>query len=145
MPTTFIAGFALDLPQRWQAGDPIDATIAEILDYILHRRVQARLRWMLTRGEILEAELQSKALELCAQDLKPHLTLDDDADDPILLEALVIARELITSRMAAEGLPPPKGLDDHARVLVNSMPQLQEQARKRIEARYKAAMELIGP
>ena len=75
----------------------------------------------------------------------PYATLDDgDDDDPILLEAMAIARELIIKRMATEGLPPPKGLDMHAKQLVDNQPKIVELARKRVEERHKAAIDTIG-
>jgi hypothetical protein len=54
-----------------------------------------------------------------------------------------MARDLIVQRMAQQGLPPPKGLDEHAKALVKGLPELQERARLRIEARYKAASAVI--
>lgn len=142
MPTAFIANLAINLPVRFAEGGVLDDISAYFLNDIQHRRVKAKLRWLLQRGEINAVELQTKAIELCGQPLAPHSTLDDEdgeASDPILLEALAIARELITQRMARENMAPPKGLDDHARALVNSMPAIMEHARKRIEARYLAA------
>lgn len=147
MPTIFIEGTAVALPYREgeMEGDPMQEYQAIILDTILHRRVKARLRWLLDRGEIFAEGIQAKALELCSQPLKPYATLDDGIeDDPILIEAMVIARELITSRMAQENLPPPKNLDAHAKQLVDNVPQIHEQARLRVEARYRAATERLG-
>lgn len=147
MPTIFIDTTPVLLPFREgeQAGDPMTEDHAAILHTVQQRRVKARLRYMLERGDILVPELQSKAIELCKQDLKPYATLDDgDDDDPILIEAMSIARELINSRMAQEGLPPPKNLDTHAKQLVDGVPAIQEQARLRIEARFRAAQELLG-
>lgn len=146
MPTIFINGLAVPLPYRdgEKPGDPLQPIHRLILDMILHRRVKAKLRYLLDRGEILPSELQAKALALCEEPLKPYLTLDDDEEDPVLVEAMVIAREVITSRMAQENLPPPKNLDLHAKQLVDNIPQLQETARKRLEARYRAAQEALG-
>lgn len=147
MQTIFIEGIAVVLPYREgeRPGDPLGPLGAQILDYVLHRRVKAKLRWMLEKGDILKEHVQDKARELCALPLKPHAMIDDSDDaDPVLSEAMEIARSVIIARMAAEGLPPPKGIDTHAKQLVDNIPQLVEQARKRIEARYRAAQELIG-
>ena len=145
MPTVFIANLAVILPIRFAAGDAIEETPAKVLNDIQQRRIKAKLRWLLNRGEIAPEELQSKANELSNADLLPYITSDDDdADsDPILVEALSMAREIIVSRMAQEGLPPPKGIDLHAKALVDGMPELQEKARLRIEARYRAAAAAI--
>lgn len=145
MFTVFIDGLALSLPRKTFAPSPQTEADAEVLDLILHRRVVAKLRWLLQRGEVSREELQAKAIELCKIPLSPYSTLDDcDGEDPILTEALSIARELIVSRMAAEGLPPPKGLDVHAKALVDAMPAIHEQARQRVEARFRAATEVLG-
>lgn len=147
MPTVFIGTVAVPLPYRVgeQTGDPLTELHARILDTVLHRRVKAKLRWLLERGEILPQEIHTKASELCAQDLKPYATLDDgDDEDPILVEAMAIARDLIITRMAQENLPPPKNIDVHAKQIVDNVPAIQEQARRRVEARYRAAAALIG-
>jgi hypothetical protein len=68
---------------------------------------------------------------------------DDGETDPVMEEALAIAREMIIGRMAEEGLPPPRGINTHARALVDAMPEIQDRARFRIEARYRAAAEAI--
>lgn len=141
MATTFIDGQFVILPVRFAAGDTIGPAAAALLCDIQHRRVKARLRYLLDRGEIAPHELQAKAEELCCQELTVQSTFADDDDnaDPILDEALIIARELIVSRMAKEGILPPKGLDNHARALVEAVPEIQERARLRVEARYAAA------
>jgi hypothetical protein len=145
MPTIFLDSMVVSLPSRFSEGQELDHVAAEMLNIIMFRRIRAKLRYLLERGEILASDLQAKAYELAEQPLRVAATLDDSEDeDPILLEALAIARELICTRMAQEGLPPPKGLDNHAKALVDGVPEIQEQARKRIEARYLAAQELIN-
>jgi hypothetical protein len=145
MPTVFIDNIAVLLPSRFALGDIINEAAAYTLNDIQQRRIKAKLRYLLARGDILQWDLQTKADELASQDLVPYMTLDDDEPntDPILMEALAMARELIVGRMAQEGLPPPKGLDIHAKALVDAMPDLQEKARLRIEARYRAAQQAI--
>lgn len=119
---------------------------ADVLNDIQTKRIKSKLRYLLQRGDILAHELDAKALELSSLELVPYATLDDDEEgsDPILSEALNMARELIISRMAQEGLPPPKGIDLHAKALVDAMPEIQEKARLRIEARYNAANAAIA-
>ena len=141
MPIGVIDNLVIPFPRKTLAGDPMTEQGAALLCLIQRNRIVAKIRYLLTRGDISSAEVQAKALELAEQPLVPYLTLDDEGaeGDPILEEALNIARELIVQRMAEEGLPPPKGLDTHAKALVDNMPALQEQARMRVEARYKAA------
>lgn len=145
MPTVFIANLAVPLPTRFVAGDLATEIAAALLNDIQLKRVKAKLRWHLQKGDVLPDGLQAKAHELMKLELVPYITLDDgEEDDPVLLEALAMARDLIVTRMAQEGLPPPKGLDVHAKALVDANPALQEKARLRVEARYKAATAVIG-
>jgi hypothetical protein len=143
MPTVFINSLAVMLPSRFAAGDIIDEVAAAVLNDVQLKRIKARLRWALSRGDVNPDGLQARALELSKAELVPYATMDDDDEgetlDPVFVEALAMARELITSQMAKEGLPPPKGLDLHAKALVDANPALQERARLRIEARYRAA------
>lgn len=146
MRTVFIGRTALLLKPRpgEQPGDPMTAEHVNILGAILHNRVKARLRYMLERGDILPAELQAKADELCAQPLSAYPLFENDSDDPIHSEAMEIARTLITQKMAEERLPPPKNLDTHAKQLVDAVPAIIEKARQRLEARYRAAEDLLA-
>ena len=145
MSTVFIDNKAISLPIRFASGDTMDDIAASVLNEIHLQRIRNRLRYALSRGDITADGLQAKADELHSLDLVPHMTLDDDdaESDPVMQEALSMARELIVTRMANEGLPPPKGLDQHAIALVNGMPALQERARQRVEARLRAASEAI--
>jgi hypothetical protein len=147
MPTVIIGQMAVTLPRTIHAGEPMTDWQADLLNEIWHRRVAARLRWLLKRGQILPDEIQSKIQTLLNEPLVAHTTFDDydgAENDPVMVEAMTIARDLIVGRMAAEGLPPPKGLDQHARALVEGVPEIQEQARKRVEARYVAATAGLG-
>lgn len=145
MPTVFIANMAVKLPSRFAEGDIATETAAGLLNEIQVNRVRAQLRHAFERGKLAPEELQGKADELMAQPLRPGTTTDDDpeTDDPIMHEALSIARELIVSRMAAEGLPPPKGIDTHAKQLVDNMSEIYDKARLRLEARHRAAAEAL--
>ena len=141
MTTAYIGRFAIDLPSRFTEGDLMDEAAASVLNDIQHRRVMARLRWMKDRGVVDAQTIQAKAVELMLEPLRPYnVAQDADEDDPIFAEALSIARTLISQKMAAEGLPPPKGLDDHAKALISAMPAQIERARLRVEARFKAAL-----
>lgn len=146
MPTIFIAGLAVTLPSRFAEGDIATETSAAMLNDIQQKRISARLRRLITRGEIREDELQAKAEQLMELSMVPYITLDDGEieTDPVALEAIDMAKTLITTKMAREGLPPPKGLDDHARNLVDQMPKIMEAARLRIEARYRASETILA-
>ena len=146
MPTVFIANMAITLPSRFAPGDIATEAAADMLNYVQLTRIKSRLRYMLAQGHVLADGLQAKAAELAEQELVPYALTDDDEDanDPVLQEALAIARELIITRMAQQGLPPPKGLDLHAKALVDGQPALQDRARARVEARYRAAASAIA-
>ena len=145
MPTVFIGSMAVPLPMRFVPGDELSENAAQVLNDVHIKRLKARLRYMLAHGDVNADGLQETALAIAEQELVPYATLDDDDEnlDPVLEEALNIARELIVSSMAQQGLPPPKGLDAHAKALVDGQPRIQEQARKRVEARYSAAMAML--
>jgi|HubBroStandDraft_4_1064222.scaffolds.fasta_scaffold204324_2 hypothetical protein len=146
MPTIFIANLAVPLPLRFVEGNTLGENEAAVLADIQLKRVKSRLRAMAAKGDIGPEDLQTQAFALMQLELVPYATSDDDDndDDPIFVEALAIACELICASMAQQGLPPPRGLADHAKALVDGRPDLQEQARKRIEARYRAAADTIG-
>lgn len=145
MPTVFINNLAVVLPSRFAAGQEIGENAAAVLNEIQHQRVRVRLRRLVQRGELAEEEIQPKADAFMAEELEPYGVGDEDIEnDPVFKEALGMARELIVGRMAAEGLPPPKGIDNHAKALVEGMPALMEKARLRVEARYRAAAAAIG-
>jgi hypothetical protein len=141
MTTAFIGGRAVVLPNIVEAGMPMTDTHAALLTGIWLKRLSSKLRWLLDRGQIDAQGVQIKALELATEDLAPYNIAEDaDEDDPVLVEALAMAEAVINSRMAAEGLPPPRNIDQHARALVAAMPALVEKARLRVEARYQAAV-----
>jgi hypothetical protein len=141
--TEFICGVAVVLPPVYFVGEPMDETVVEMLHRLHVGRVTARIHFMLAKGLIGNEEIYAKAQEIAAEGLRNYVPEADD-DDPVQIEAMTMARSLIVSRMSAEGLPPPKGLDAHAKALIEGMPALLEQARKRVEARYRAAAQLIS-
>jgi len=144
LPTVFINNQAIVLPVKFSAGDCLTPIAADLLHEIQIKRIKVKLRWLFQRGEILAEELQTKANELMSLELLPYSSTEDsEEEDPILTEAIIIAREIIVGRMAKEGLPPPKNLDLHAKALVDNSPKLQEIARQRIEAKFQAGAALM--
>lgn len=145
MPTVFIAGAAVNLPSLFKEGHVLNAHNAAFLNQIWLKRLSTRLRRLLVLGQIDATSIKAKAAEIHAEELAPYsIAADADADDPVLVEALDMARALITQRMAQENIMPPKNLDNHALAVVEGMPALVEQARMRVEARYQAAAYLLG-
>lgn len=145
MPTTFIAGLAVNLPSRFKEGYVLDADDAELLNQIWLKRVVSRVRRLLALGQLDAQSIDAKVSEFHAEDLTPYSVATDAAeDDPVLLEAFDMAKELISQRMAKDNVPPPKNLDIHAAALVEGIPALVEQARMRIEMRHQAAAALLS-
>lgn len=146
MLTVFIGGLAVRLAPRFAEGDIIDETAAVVLTRVWTARLAQRLRWLQSRGELDWPSMQAKADELALQPLGPPAlsdTLSGD-NDPVLQEAMTMAREIINAHMAQENLPVPKAIDEHARALLDGMPHLIERARARVEARYEVANAALG-
>ena len=145
MATVFIAGTAVVLPSRFAEGQCLDPLDAALLNQIWLKRLYTRLRRLLALGQLDAQSVEAKIAEMHTEDMTPYsLAQDADEDDPVLLEAIEIAKEIITQRMAQENMMPPKNLDNHAKALVEGMPAIVEQARMRVEARYQAAVALLG-
>lgn len=143
MPVTFINGIVVDLPVRFEAGQVIDEAGATILTEIYLGRMRSRLNHLLKQGTINKDGLQRKALELSEKELSVRYIENSEEDDPIAVEALIIARDLIVARMTAEHMPLPANLDNHAQALVNAMPEIRERARARVELRYSTTSGLL--
>ena len=142
--TIFVQNRAYILPRKTLAGATLCEGKAEILNLILHRRIMAKLRYLLDKGELKAETAQAKAEELCAEDLRLSDACRAFGEDPVMAEALAIAREHITTQLAKENLPAPKHLDEHAKALIDAMPQILDRARLRLEARYRAAQQALG-
>lgn len=145
MPTLFIANTLVVVPARFVEGSVLDEVSAAILNDIHIRRLRARIAYLLQRGELGPEEVQAKAFAIAQEDLAPGIKeADDDLPDPIYSEAVGIACDLILRKMREQGLPEPKHIAEHAKALVEGNPAFEEQARKRLEARHRAAMEALG-
>lgn len=146
MPVVYINNLVVTLPTRFAAGDVLAETSSALLNQIHVNRVRAKLNYLLKRGDILPAELLDKATELMNQPLTSVVTSDDDDtdnDDPVLAEAMTIARGLISQKLAQQNIGEPKNLDQHAKALLDNVPMIMEKARRRVELRYKAAESAI--
>lgn len=145
MPVVFIDGKAVTLKSIRVVGEPLTENDADILNHIWLKRISAKLRYLLDRNVIDSTTIQNKARELASEDMAPYSILEDgDDDDPVLVEAIDMAKAIIMSRLTQENLPMPKTLDVHAKELLRGIPALVEKARLRVEARYKAAHDLLG-
>ena len=64
--------------------------------------------------------------------------------DEIEEEALTLAEDEIKKRLAIDGLPPPRDLRIHARMLVMQDESFQSRARQRLLARAEVVSEILG-
>ena len=125
MPTVFIAGMAVNLPSRFKAGHVLDHADAALGNQIWLKRLAARLRRLLKLGQIDATSIDERVREIHAEELAPYsIAQDADDDDPVLAEAMEMAKALITQRMAQENIPPPKNLDAHARAVIEGVPAI---------------------
>jgi hypothetical protein len=130
----------VQLPIRYKAGDIIDDYVAAILNEIQLQRIRAKLHEMVKKNEISPDELQRKAIELSHLPLLPYSPYDEELSaDPAMDEALIIARQIIQNKLDEEGQMAPKNIDTHARALIAAMPEILNQAKTRVEARFRAA------
>ena len=146
MPTVFINGTAVVLATRFTAGQPMSPTGAALLNAIWQKRVAVRLRRLLTLGQIDKNGIPAKIAAFAAEELTPYsIAQDADDNDPVLEEAREVAKAILLHELAKANTPPPRSLDGHIQALIEGMPGIIEQARLRVEARYKAVSDLLAP
>ena len=123
-------------PQRSE-GELCTHEDAKYLNSLLAKEVQYNITlWVRAfASPPSPGEIQAKVREI-----QEKVILPETPDDPVTQTALSIAKEKITARLAAEGLPPPVGLDLHAAELVRLYPALLAQA----ELRVKAQLSVVG-
>ena len=143
MPLAQIDGITLELPLLFNAGDIIDDDGAWALNEMMLTRLRERTRWRLRQGVVTTITVQSVVEEMVSA-----FTFDSgepcDVDEPVMEEAITLAREMITKSLAKDGLPPPKNLEEHAKTLAEQSDQLRERARLRVEARLNAALAALS-
>lgn len=75
------------------------------------------------------------------------MNLTPTTADLITAEAEAIALDLLEKELAKENMPLPKGVDQHIQAILANRPDIQETARKRVEARtdaYTQGLKAIG-
>jgi hypothetical protein len=142
MQTIFIHDTPVRVQDPFAEGHRLTEAQAEVLNSLWLNLLLARLRWVANKNpDIDAASFQSKARET-AEILE--LSADGIDTDPVWDEAMTIGRELITSKLAAEGLPPPPNLDMHAEALLEASEDIIAQARNRVEIRRRVANQALG-
>ena len=136
----FIGNQTVPLPRRAVAGQALTPVEAAILTEIHHARIASQLRYMLAKGTITKRQLQQKAIELAKLPLTAGA--DEDASDPVLLEAIALAKEMLTAEAVREGLPT-KTIEARAKAVVDANPALRAKAQERLAAKYTMMQSIL--
>jgi hypothetical protein len=136
MPYIQFNGMLIEYSPQRTEGELCTLEDAKYLNHLLAKQVQEQINlWLSYQDPVPDREqIGAKVKELCVS-----ATLPDIPDDPVQSAALDIAKEKIIARLAAEGLPPPAGLDTHAAELVRLYPSLLKLAEVRVQARLTVA------
>jgi hypothetical protein len=133
--TVFIHDTPLRVREPCVEGQTLTATDAAALNSIALRRFAGRMQvWMRrnpspTLSEIAEFA-RTTGLAVAVFDSNAG-----DESDPVRDEAMALGREMLLARLAAEDLPEPANLEAHVEELVDAVPELTEQAQRRVEIR----------
>jgi hypothetical protein len=127
--------------EPYHPGDKLSLRDAKLLNLMHFKRWSNALNnWYLRNQarDLSHQEILNKSNEIYQS---VDLLSPEDGSNPIFDEAMSLARDLICRHLAAESLPIPPTLDEHAEVLVSSNPSILTQAKIRLEARQRAATE----
>lgn len=147
MPTTYIANLALELPARYAAGDTMDELGAALLNREYIKRVSARIRYRFDHNDLNELTMQAGAYKMGLEFtfIESDADADDmDENDPVFIEGLKIAKELILRELSESGISEIPNLDMHARALYEGSEAIRDRARQRCETRWRTAKEALG-
>ena len=112
---------------------------------MLITRFLSRIRKFIdTHEDLTQAQLVDKALTLIHE---IDITSAETGEDPVYVEAMSLAREMIEIRLASQNLPVPRNIDLHAEALLEARPDLLLQAKNRIEIKLgvvKQQVERLG-
>lgn len=139
MPTIIIEGEVYDWTPSVREGDSAEPFSA-LLTSLYVSRITVRARAFATKNpSATYEEIQEEILRLASA-----FEFDDELEpDAVEVEALEIAEETIRAKLAAQGLPPPKSLRDHAQMIVNE-PAIVAEAHRRVRARAQTTREIFG-
>lgn len=133
--TVFIHDTPLHVADPRSVGQQLTPYDAEVLNSIALRRFIGRMQaWLRRNPEPSTIELTEFATTTALAVATFDSTAGDETD-PIREEAMALGRELLLSRLAADNLPAPTNLDAHVEELVDAVPELTDQARRRVEIR----------
>lgn len=142
--TVFIHETAIRLRDTFPPGHILTASDAAVLNTIFLNRFVSRMGWKLKRedGAVSAAQIAAWAGEVAESVALMDST--GEMDDPIREEALQLARDMILEKLAEDNLPSPPGIEVHAEELLEGMPQLLDQAKRRMEIRREVAAQALN-
>lgn len=147
MPTAYIANSALELPVRFIAGQELDEVEAQILNREYMKRLVSRIRYRYDHNEFNDETIHAGAFKMGLEFnfIEADAELSDiDENDPVFVEGMKIARELILQQLSESGLSEIPNLDMHAKALYEGSEAIRDRARQRCETRWKIAKEALG-
>lgn len=133
-----LLGQIYSIADRYAPGQILTEEEAELFGEIQADAVADRMEtWLASQTQVdpRPEEIQSVASAFAETLLND--TSFAHATDPVWTEALALAREMILTKLAAQGLPAPKTLDAHAAAVITGDPELLRKARVRVEARIE--------
>lgn len=147
MPTAYIANIALELPVRFITGQVLDVTEADILNREYMKRLIAQVRYRYDHNELNDDSIHAGAFTMGINFVFNEANAketEDDENDPVFIEGMKIAREMIIKELADSGLTEIPNIDNHARALFDGSEAIRIRARQRCETRWRMAKEALG-
>lgn len=136
MPPLILNGEVFELPDAYAAGQQPDSFALAYLNNLRSRRLCSQMIYWLKRQPLppTPADFQSELLRRAAA-----FDFGDVEDDGLEAEMFELATADIRARLAADGLPMPKNLDEHIQALVAAVPAYRERAKARLAVKAAAA------
>jgi hypothetical protein len=146
MPTAYIAQQAIDLPVRFTEGQELSEFEALLLNKEYIKRLAAQVRYRIDQGHVHEFNIMEVSHALADSFLFSELNDNDppDDNDPVYIEGIRIAKDMIMAQLADTGVTEIPNIETHALALYRASPEIQEQARHRLETRWRVAQSMVG-
>lgn len=137
---TVVGPFLIPVSPRYLESHELTPAEAAAANFCWLERFYRRVNYAVARNpDWTEAEIFAEA-ERLESELESFA--EQNNSDPIMTEAIIIAKEQLELRLEAEGLPVPTGIEAHTKVLAENNEAIQAEARLRVEARLRASLEL---
>lgn len=146
MPTVYIADSAIELPVRFVTGQVLSEVEAQLLNREYMKRLISRIRYRYDHSEFDDNSIHDGAFKMGLEFafIEADANAEDvDENDPVFIEGMKIARELILQQLSENGLTEIPNLDSHARALYEGSEAVRVRARQRCETRWRLAREAL--